>query len=245
VQCDTWRQTSIIPGGIAEYFSVPKTNLDHDTLILPDHVSLEQAVLIEPLACVLKGLGRVRLRKSDKAVVIGLGIMGQLQIMALRRLGVHHVIGVDRVDFRLQRALENGASECIDVRMEPVPEAVARITGGDMAQLVVVGPASVSAMETGIRCAGAGADVLFFSPAVPGEKLCLNPNELYFRDISLITSYSCGPPDTRAALGMIGADPADWGRLITHRFPIEETHEAFRLTAEGGASLKSVITFQA
>ena len=244
VQCETWRTTGIDPGGVAEYFRVPATNLAHDTLVLPKHVSFEEAVLIEPLACVLKGLSRVRFRKSDTALVIGLGIMGQLHIAALRLMGVDRVIGVDRVDFRMARALEAGAMDCIDLGKEDVEEGMRRLTEGAMAQLVIVGPASVSAMESGIRCAGVGATVLFFSPASPGEKLCLEPNVLYFQDISLVTSYSCGPAHTRAALEMIAGGGADWARMITHRFPIERTAEAFRLTAEGGNSLKSVITFQ-
>ena len=216
----------------------------HDTLVLPETMSFESAVLVEPLACVLKGLGRVRVRASDTAVVIGLGIMGQLHVAALRIMGLNKVIGVDRVGYRIQRAIENGAAGCIDAGTERIQDGVGRLTGGEMAQLVVVGPASASAMGSGIECAGAGAHVLFFSPANPGETLFIDPNALYFRDVSLVTSYSCGPPDTRAALNMISEGDADWERMITHRFPIEGIAEAFRLTAEGGASLKSIITFQ-
>src|SRR4030043_5217 len=58
VQCETWKNTKIIPGGISEYILIPEINLKNDTLKLPEHVSFEDGTLVEPTACVLKGLKR-------------------------------------------------------------------------------------------------------------------------------------------------------------------------------------------
>src|SRR4030043_1889569 len=59
VQCETWKNTKIIPGGISEYILIPEINLRNDTLKLPDNVSFEDGTLIEPTACVIKGLKRI------------------------------------------------------------------------------------------------------------------------------------------------------------------------------------------
>src|SRR5512139_3068373 len=48
VQCETWRSTSIIPGGISEYILVPDINLRNDTLTLPEEMSFEDGTLVEP-----------------------------------------------------------------------------------------------------------------------------------------------------------------------------------------------------
>lgn len=113
-----------------------------------------------------------------------------------------------------------------------------------MADVVVVGPNSADAMKQGIECAGAGGKVLFFTPAKPDETLIIEPDELYFKDINIVTSYSCGPTDTADALEIIESGIVRAEKLVTHRFPIEKTAEAFRLTAEAKDSLKSVIVFE-
>jgi len=82
-----------------------------------------------------------------------------------------------------------------------------------------------------------------FTPVKPDELITVNPNELYFKDINIITSYSCGPIDTANALEILEEGIVKAEKIITHRFPIEKTEEAFRLTAEAKDSLKSIIVF--
>jgi len=71
----------------------------------------------------------------------------------------------------------------------------------------------------------------------------IEPNDLYFREINIVTSYSCGPADTADALEIIEGGLVNAQKLVTHRFPLEETAAAFRLTAEAKNSLKAMITF--
>jgi L-iditol 2-dehydrogenase len=243
VQCGTWRSTKIIPGGIAEYILVPEANLANDTLKLPEAVSCEDGTLIEPLACVVKGLRRAGARAGDTALVMGLGVMGMLNVMALRHRGAGRVIGADMVPFRLQKALELGADSVIDVSREKLVTALKALTAGEMADTVVVGPNSVRALAHGISSAGAGGAVLMFTPVKPGETLTMDPNQMYFKDINLVTSYSCGPDDTKEALKMIEEGVVRASHVVTHRFPIEETERAYRLTAEALESLKCLIVF--
>jgi len=243
VQCDTWKNSKIIPGGISEYIRVPQINLENDTLGLPDDLTYEDATLIEPTACVVKALKRSGMKSGDTVLVIGLGVMGQLNIMLSRKYGAGRIMGADMVPFRLQKARELGTDDVIDVSKRDLIATMKDLTKGEMADLVIVGPNSVDAMGQGLAAAGDGGSVLFFTPSRPGELLTFNPNDLYFRDINIITSYSCGPGDTADALeiaeqGIVRAD-----KLVTHRFPLEKTSEAFRLTAEAKDSLKSVIVF--
>jgi L-iditol 2-dehydrogenase len=249
VRCETWKNTKIIPGGISEYILISEINLKNDTLKLSEKVSFEDGTLVEPTACVLKGLKRsgFGLKTSSLAdrtvLIIGLGVMGQLNILIARRFGARRIIGVDMVQYRLQKAKEFGAADVIDVSRENLVDSLKRLTDGEMADLVVVGPNSVEAMQEGISSAGAGGTVLLFTPAKPGEKLLIDPNHLYFNDINIVTSYSCGPVETREALGLIEEGVVSAEKLVTRRFPVEKTAEAFRLTAEARDSLKVVITF--
>lgn len=243
VQCETWRASRIFPGGIAEYILVPAINLEHDTIRLRDGMSYEDGTLIEPTACVVKGLRRARIRKGDTVLVIGLGVMGMINVMTASAYGAGRVIGADLVRFRLDKALELGADDVIDVSSAGLRESLSAITGGGMAEVVIVGPNSVEAMVKGLECVRPGGQALFFTPAKPGELLTVDPNELYFRDISILTSYSCGPEDTAEAADLIARGVVTARDLVTHRFPIEKTDEAFSLTARAENSLKALILF--
>ena len=243
VQCDTWRSSRIIPGGIAEYILVPQGNLQTDTLILPEKVTFEDAVLVEPLACVVKSLTRSGIKKGDTILVIGLGVMGMLHILLASRFGAGRVIGADMVDFRLEKAGEVGADAVIHVEKEPLKDTLLSLTHGRGADIVIVGPNSIRAMDGGVNCAAAGGTVVLFTPAKPGERLTIDPNYLYFRDISIVTSYSCGPDDTRRALELIEEGTVTAERLVTHRFSIEETADAYRTVAQAWDSLKVIIVF--
>ncbi len=241
VQCNTWKESKIIPGGISEYVLIPEVNLKGDTLLLPEKLSFEEATLIEPVACVVKGLKRVKIRPGDTVLIMGLGVMGQLHIMLARKYGAGKIIGADSVPYRIKKAKEFGADAVIDVSNAGLADTVSRVTNGDMADVVAVGPGDVKAMSQGISCAGRGGRVLIFTPPKPEEVLQLKSNEIYFKDINIITSYSCGPDDTKEALNLISEGTVNAMKLITHRFPLEQASDAFKLTAMAKDSLKVVV----
>jgi L-iditol 2-dehydrogenase len=76
--CAQFKATRIEPGGFSEFILVPALNAALDLLALPDHVSDEAATLIEPLACVVRGLDRARVGAKTRLLVIGGGQMGLL-----------------------------------------------------------------------------------------------------------------------------------------------------------------------
>jgi L-iditol 2-dehydrogenase len=242
VQCDTWKMSKIIPGGISEYALIPQVNLQGDTLHLPENVSFKQGTLIEPAACVVKGLKRANIRKGDTVLVMGLGVMGQIHIMLAKECGASKIIGADSVPFRLDSAIESGADTVIDISSARIKDEVMKSTNGDMVDIVVVGPGTVEAMTQGLDCSGRGGRVVFFTPFNPSDLLQFQPNDIYFKDVNIISSYSCGPDDTREALRLISEGIIDSDRLITHSFPLEKTIDAFHITAKAKESLKVIVT---
>ncbi|MGD0072940.1 MAG: alcohol dehydrogenase catalytic domain-containing protein [Candidatus Binataceae bacterium] len=89
VQCQTWRESRIVPGGMAEYFRVGAINM-RDTLKLPESVADLDGVLVEPAACVVKSIRKSGLKAGESILVIGLGIMGMMHVL-------------DRPEFDVQR----------------------------------------------------------------------------------------------------------------------------------------------
>lgn len=240
VHCATWRRSKLIPGGLSEFAVAPVEIVDADTLRVPPEVSDEAAIFIEPLATVVKSLRRSRMRPGDRVLVIGLGVMGLLHVMLARRLGAGMIVGADRVPSRLVRAREAGAGVVVDVGQERLPEAVRAVTDGEGADVVIVGPGSAEAMQAGFEAAGPASTVVLFTPTEPGARWPFPVHDAYFREVSVVPSYSCGPDDTREALRYI-RDGLPVESLITHRLPLEAADEGYRLVREATDALKVVV----
>lgn len=243
VQCEAWRAGRLVPGGMAEYFVVPPANVRGDTLHLPDTVSFADASLVEPLACTVKSLRRAALSGGERVVVIGLGIMGQLHVVLARHADASQIIGLDRVPFRLDRARALGADAVVHVDEQDPVEAVRALTDGALADAVIVGPGSIEAMQLGLALAGRGATVVLFTASRPEDRLPVQPYDLYFREIRLVPSYSCGPNDTRDALDLITRGIVTADQVITHRFPLADIAAAYRTAGDAGTALKTIVTF--
>jgi L-iditol 2-dehydrogenase len=243
VQCEQWRRSQIIPGGISEYILIPEGNLKNDTLQLPDDVSYEDAALIEPAACVVKSLRRAGIKNGDTVLIIGLGVMGMMHLLLAPHYGAARIIGADMVDFRLKKAERLGIDCTVNVGQRDLAEVIPSLTEKKGADIVIAGPNSADAMDKAIQCAAPGGTVVLFTPARPDEKLTIDPNYVYFKDISIVTSYSCGPVDTQTALQCIDKGIINAGKLVTHRFGIDDTETAYRTVADAGDSLKVLIVF--
>ena len=244
VQCPTWRASHLVPGGMAEYFRVPEINLFGDTLVLPAHVSDEDGALVEPTACVVKSLQRAGNLAGASVLIIGLGVMGQLHVVLARHLGARLVLGTDLIATRCAWARRLGADHVIDAATNDMAQHVKELTAGAGAEIVIVGPATVEALQAGLACVASGGTVVQFMGTPPDTYVKLSLNDLYFREIRLVPSYSCGPLETRAALRYLSAGIVSASQVVTHRFPLSAAAEAYRVTAQDKSALKALVTFK-
>lgn len=242
VQCAAWRRSRLDPGGMAEYYRVPALNLAADTLRIPDSVSDEDAVLTEPLACVVKSLRRAGPIEGATVLVIGLGVMGQMHVLLAREWGAAKVIAADLEPVRCAFAAGLGADVVLQVGPDaPLPELVREVTAGEGADVVIAGPASVEALEAGFSSVARGGTIVQFMGTPPGERLSLDTHEAYFREIRLVPSYSAGPDDTRLALKCIERGVVTASRIVTHWFDMRDAAMAYRTAAEDRRCIKAVV----
>ena len=236
----TWRSSRLDPGALAEYVRVPRVNVE-DTLKLPDSVSYEDAALVEPLACCVKAYERVALKPGESVLVIGLGSMGQLLVALAKALGAHPIVGADFVASRRAKALELGCTAVVDPSAESLTDAMRAATGGRLADVVIVGPGDVRAMQSGLQATAPGGRWCSFWPTPEGIELPISPFDCYFRELTLHFAYSCGPCDTKAALRFIEQGVIHAASIVTHRFALEHVEAAFDVTRAQGDSLKAVV----
>lgn len=243
VHCETWRSSNLDPGGMAEYVRIPAVNLERDTRPVLSSLSHEEASFTEPLATVVKAFRRGRFAAGQSLLAVGLGPMGQLAVRLARSLGASRIAGADRVAFRIARAKESGCDDAFDVDSEPLADGALRLSSGKGFDFVFVGPGKSGVIREAGEAAASGGTVLFFTMPPPEERLALSGNELYFREISLVPSYSCGPQDTRRALELLESDRIRVADLVTHRYPIERAVEAFERARDPRDCMKVMITF--
>ncbi|MDP2999867.1 MAG: alcohol dehydrogenase catalytic domain-containing protein, partial [Bryobacterales bacterium] len=74
-------------GAYAEYIRIPGRIVERNTHAIPDHLSYQDAALIEPLACVIRGLEETGVRPGDDLVVIGLGPIGLMFVRLAKVAG--------------------------------------------------------------------------------------------------------------------------------------------------------------
>jgi L-iditol 2-dehydrogenase len=239
--CETLRRTNFYPGGFSEYVRLPAINVDRGTYPLPDALSYEAATFIEPLACVLRAQQIARLSPGQTVLVLGSGLAGLLHIQLARSLGAGRIVATDLGPFRLEAARHLGA-DVVFPADQYTPALLQEVNGGFLADLVLVCTGARQAQLQALSSVERGGTVLFFAPTDQGLTIPLAINDLFFRnDITLTTSYAGSPADHWRALQLIQAGVLDIDEFITHRFPLAQTQEGFRLVAEAETSLKVVI----
>ena len=239
--CRRFRETALDPGGFAELVRVPAEIVRLDVLKLPDGVSDEAGVFIEPLACVLRAFGKLGIVAGYSLWVIGAGPMGLMNIRLARHVGAGPIIVSDPVAVRRDYALSAGADRAIDPRAEGFEEEMRDATDGWGAEKILVCPGSVEAIEHGLANAAPGATVVVFTPTPPEAAVAYRPHDLYFREVTLTHSYSAGPVETREALNLIAEGELELDDLVTHRFGLDGVGEALQLAKQADDSLRSVI----
>src|SRR5499433_2700 len=111
-------------GAYAEYMRIPGRIVRENMLEVPHSVDDHSAALVEPLACVLRGVHEMEVRTGDTTVVIGCGPIGLMFVRMLTRRGVR-VIALARREGPLAVARKLGAAAAINVA--EVPNVVAAV----------------------------------------------------------------------------------------------------------------------
>ncbi|HUL31909.1 MAG TPA: zinc-dependent dehydrogenase [Thermodesulfobacteriota bacterium] len=238
--CDTLRSTNFDPGGFAEYLRVPRINVDRGLFLLPEEVSFEAGVFIEPLACVLRGQRLARLKPGQTVFVIGSGISGVLHIALARASGAGRIIASDVSEFRLRAAKQSGADEALlakEVRTSKIRE----INRGRLADLVIVCAGSLPAYQQALQTVDRGGTVLCFAPLEPGVDFAFSFFDFWNDGITLLPTYGGSPVDISAAIELIRTQRLPLQEMITHRLPLAATGLGFQMVTEAKDSVKVII----
>jgi L-iditol 2-dehydrogenase len=236
--CDTTRSTSFDPGGFSEYVRVPGINVDRGTYLLPESLDFDEATFIEPLSCAVRAQRLMGIRPGESVLVMGCGIAGLLNIRLAAAYGAGRIFATDISGYRLGWAERSGATP-INAK-EDVPSVLKELNGGPADKIMVCTGARQAALQS-FRCIERGGTIMFFAVPRPDEDVVVPLNDFWTNEIRIMTSYYTSPPDMEAAISLLASGRVEVGNMITHRLPLEEIGEGFRLVADAGESMKVII----
>lgn len=217
------------PGGFAQYKVHPASG------IYPIHPATpwEHAAMAEPLSCALHAARQLLVGVSDDAVVIGAGVMGLLNVVALKKHGARVI--VSEIDpERLARARQLGADVAIDASAEDPVARVRELTDGRGAEHVITAIGSAAANEQAMAMLSDRGRLVLFASAHPMTPLVVDPNEMHNRETGVIGALSSEQVDFHVANRLIGLRQVDLAPLIERVFPLGELTEALEASIAPG-----------
>ena len=196
---------------------------------IPNHLSLEEAAMSEPLAAAVQAVPEVsRARIGDTVLISGPGPIGLLCLKLLVAAGIRTIVaGTAEDGHRLKAALECGAAAVVNVGEQNLRDAVGELTGGSYADVAFEcagHPDSVRGSLSSLRPMGQYVQV-----AISGKDIQFPIDEIFYKQLTMSGSV-CYTARTWERMMKIFAD----GRLrltdlISDKLPLSEWRKAFEL----------------
>jgi len=238
--CHMIHNTKFYPGGFAQYLRVPEINIKYGTFILPENVSFDEGTFIEPLACVVRGFKTINYTKGKTVLVLGSGMAGLLNIKLAKAYGAKKIFATDIDDYRLKLAKKMGADIVINAK-ENIPEQIKKQNNGKLADYVILCAGVTSAVKQAIHSVECGGTILWFAMTPPGVEVPIPFFELWNKQIKTFSTYAAAGKDITEAIKLLSTKKIDVNEMITHKLPLKETPNGFKLAAEAKNSMKIII----
>ena len=227
-----------LPGGFAEYILVPEILVERGTYLLPENITCDQSTFIEPLACVVRAQRLARVKKGKSVMVIGCGMAGLLHVKLARAKGCK-IIAADMNKMKLDFASRMGADIIIDAANNISERLIAE--NGKKADAVFLCASTDSAVEQTWQCVDKGGVIVLFAVPGPDKKVVVPVHDFWMKEITIITSYYCGPPDISEAMRLIESGEIVVEDLITHRLALTDIIKGFELVSDSRESIKVIM----
>lgn len=208
-------------GGFSEYATVPAQN----AWAIPDSISDEHAVMVEPFTIAANATGQLNPRNDDVALIYGAGPMGLTTLQALKGVyKVSQVIVADRIDERLSMALNCGADQVFNNTERSLKEILAE--KGIKPTLIVDAACHPSILQEAIELASPAARIVIMGfsstpsqiiqQGITGKELAIFSTRLNANKFPIVIEW----------LDKGYIDPE---KLITHRFEYQHVVDAIAL----------------
>jgi 2-desacetyl-2-hydroxyethyl bacteriochlorophyllide A dehydrogenase len=219
--CERWGALGVTkPGGAAELVVAPVSNC----VLLPAEVRLEDAALIEPLACAVRGYDVLRSTLAAHVLIYGSGTMGLMMLELAKRTGASTVDVVDTNPDRLATAKQLGCTHAVQDADE--------LEQGRGWELVVDATGNTQAIQDGIGRVAPAGTFLQFGVSAHGARVSIEPYRIYNKEITITGSMAVLHSFERAA-DLFASGVIDPDVFISHRLPLAEYPQALDMFSRG------------
>jgi len=228
-------------GAYAEYIRIPARIVARNTYEIPAGVSYQDAALVEPLACVLRGLEETGVRAGDSLAIIGLGPIG-LMFVRLAKLYGARVIAIGRRKTQLDRAAAAGADELISTERVSRPSDVVRnLTAGRGADVAIEAVGNPETWDWAVDMVRRGGTVNFFGGCPNESRVSLDTSLLHYSEITCKASFHHTPGHIRKALDIICNGDIRARDFVNREEPLTNLLEVMRHLMSHNGHLKTAI----
>jgi L-iditol 2-dehydrogenase len=221
-----------LDGCFAEFVAVSEALLHP----LPPSVTADEAALLQVLSTCVHAQDGAPVSPDGSAVVIGLGVTGMLHLQLLRARGVRRIVGVTSAAWKRNPALACGASAVAGPA--DAAAAVAEVTGGQGADLVIECAGTSATLAQAVRLAAPGATVVGFGIVAAADGL--PTYDAYLKELTMRWPRASLPRDFDTAIRLCAQRRLELASLVTGRFPLAEVGAALAASGLPG-HLKVVI----
>jgi L-iditol 2-dehydrogenase len=191
-------------GAYAEYIRIPERIVEKNTLEIPAHISYQDAALIEPLACVMRGLEESNVKPGDTIAIIGLGPIGMMFVRLAKKVYNARVIAIGRRQSQLDRATRMGADEVVlNDDGADVITPVKNLTGGRGADVVIEAVGLPEVWQLALQLLRRGGTVNFFGGCPTGSEVGVDTSLLHYSELTLKASFHHSPALIRKAMDSV------------------------------------------
>ena len=229
-------------GAYAEYIRIPARIVQKNMYEIPGHVSYQDAALVEPLACVIRGLEETGLRSGDSVAIIGLGPIGMMFVLLAKAIYKARVIAIGRRPTQLDRASAMGADETVlnNDHADPVG-AVRKLTAGRGADVVIEAVGLPEVWQLALRLLRRGGVINFFGGCPSGTEVGVDTNLMHYSELTLKASFHHTPALVRKALEAVSRGYVTAKDFVNRVEPLANLLEVMQHLMSHNGHLKTAI----
>lgn len=235
-------EDSLEPCGMSEKFVLPEWNVLNGCLIpLSDSISNEEGVLIEPLGCCVRAWNKIKAMKNDSCVIFGMGTIGIMHAMLAKHFKFNQIFCVDVNKEKLEICNKMNLGHGINSTIENF-DNIKKLTNNQGVDLIIIAVSDVRILKHAIDLVRKGGKIMIFGQPKKNSSYNIDMSYAYSKEIIIETTYAASNEDVRTAIDMIENNAIKIKNLVTHKFSIKDSKEAFECAIENNNAIKVMIT---
>ena len=228
-------------GAYAEYIRIPDRIVKRNMYEIPAHISYQDAALVEPLACVLRGLEETHVRPGDNVAVIGLGPIG-LMFVRLAKVYGARVIAIGRRQTQLDRAARMGAEELLNTSSDAdIARSVRDLTKGRGVDIAIEAVGKPTTWQLAVSILRRGGTVNFFGGCPNESHVSLDTSLLHYSELTCKASFHHTPMHIRKALEAVTRADITARDFVNGEEPLTNLLEVMRHLMSHNGHMKTAI----